>query len=190
MKTRHKLTLIVLLIALFSCSKKEENIMMKSRNYQNSNTYPQIQKDSSQAIKSITKQKLQEVVDLSVLYSQKNHDKEIDSTLYNQMLSYFYEPDSTTLKPFIEELDSLNVSKATIKNIENKELVIEEDTLNFVKFQLEYFGKRKEKISEAKHEMQYILVSTPIKFKKEFTFYFLNYFSEPIKDSTRLGVIK
>lgn len=189
MKTHHKLILILSVMMVFSCSKKEQPMTMERENYQNTNTYPQVQMDSSQAIISITKQKLQEVVDLSVLYYQ-NNDKEIDSTLYNQMLSYFYEPDSMTLKPFIEELDSLNVTKATIKNIENKELITEKDTLNFVKFKLDYFGGKQEKISEAEHEMQYILVATPIKFKKEFKFYFLNYFPHPIKDSTRLGVTK
>ncbi|PIE50417.1 MAG: hypothetical protein CSA38_03170 [Flavobacteriales bacterium] len=182
------LLFVFFLIFVFSCEKQNEAPLSLEKVKYNTNTslYPQQKRDSLQAIEEITKQKLQQVIDLSVLYSKSNKDSEIDSTLYRQMLSYFYEPDSTTLKPLIKEMDSLKCERVEIENFVVKKRMTEKDTLNFAQFQLHYVEKR----TKIDHEIQYILVSTPIQFKKEFKFYFLNYFSEPIKDSTRLGVIK
>lgn len=188
MKTTNKLFIILFAFFIFSCS-KQENIDMNNQ-YNNMDTYPRLQKDSTQAIESITKLKLQQVLDLSVLYSKNNRDKEIDSALYNQLLGYFYEPDSLTLRSLIHELDSLKVDKVSISNLENKEIIKDNDTLNFVRFKADYFNTNKEKITEVEHEMQYIFVLTPIKFKKEFKFYFLNYLPKPSNDSTRLGETK
>lgn len=189
MKTINKNFLLILFISLIACSKKENNIAY-NKEYNNYDTYPQLQKDSAKAIESITKLKLQQVLDLSVLYSKNNRDKEINSALYNQILGYFYEPDSTTISPLINELDSLKVNKATIAEFKNKAKVSNQDTLNLVNFKLNYYDRNGVKISEVEHEMQYILVSAPIQFKKEFKFYFLNYFPKPLNDSTLIGVTK
>jgi hypothetical protein len=66
----------ILFIALlgFSCTKKET---MKSdldtlRNNTNSTAYPSVQMDSTQAINAITKQKVQELLDLSLIYANGN----------------------------------------------------------------------------------------------------------------------
>jgi hypothetical protein len=68
--------------------------------------------DSAQAISFITKQKIQELFDLSTLYTSGNRDTEIDSVIYAQMKSYFAESDSNQLKPILNQLDSFKVKTA------------------------------------------------------------------------------
>ena len=86
------LVLAVMLFSLASCSKKNAEIsdLDKLRNSNNRKTYPAVQMDSAQAINFITKQKVQELLDLSTLYLSGNKDTEIDTVIYSQMESYFY----------------------------------------------------------------------------------------------------
>lgn len=194
MKTiNNLLALAVMLFSLASCNKKNTEVsdLDKLRNSNNRKTYPAVQMDSAQAINFITKQKVQELLDLSTLYLSGNKDTEIDTVIYSQMESYFDKPDSLTFRKLFRELDSLKVKTVKVNNLEVYKDVHKKDTLDFAKFSVEYFDNKNKSIGIFEKNAQYILQSAPVKFKKEFKFYFLNFYSNPLpKDSTSTGVTK
>ena len=180
----------VLLVAFVSCNNKKTEIsdLDKLRNSNNTKTYPAVQMDSAQAINYITKQKVQE---LSTLYLSGNRNTEIDTVIYSQMQSYFHKPDSLTFKNLFHELDSLKVKAVKVNNLEVYKDLHNQDTLDFAKFSVEYFDNKNKSLGTFEKNAQYILVSTP-NTKKEFKFFFLNFYSNPLlkKDSTSLGVTR
>lgn len=160
------------------------------RTNNNKVTYPVTSMDSAQAISSITKQKIQELFDLSTLYTSGNRDTEIDSVIYAQMKSYFSEKDSSKLSPLLYQLDSLKVQTAKVGDISVSKKIRGKDTLDFAKFSVEYFDARSRPVGKFEKNAQYILKTSPVNFKKEFKFYFVEF--DPIfpKDSTSTGVTK
>ena len=79
---------ILCFLLIFSCNKKTENkneldILRTSTNIK---TYPVGKMDSIQAIKSITQQKVQELLDLSALYINGNQNTQIDSAMLKHIL--------------------------------------------------------------------------------------------------------
>jgi len=111
---------ILCFLLIFSCNKKTENkneldILRTSTNIK---TYPVGKMDSIQAIKSITQQKVQELLDLSALYINGNQNTQIDSAMLKQMQGYFYKPDSLTFKTIFDDLKTNNESlKIDIKSL-------------------------------------------------------------------------
>jgi len=184
----------LLMLAFVACNNKktEPSDLDKLRNSNNTNkSYPAVQMDSAQAINFITKQKVQELLDLSTLYLSGNRNTEIDTVIYSQMKGYFHKPDSLTFKNLFKELDSLKVKAVKVNNIEVYKDYYQKDTLDFAKFNVEYFDGKNKSLGVFEKNAQYILVSAPINFKKEFKFYFLNFYSPPLKkDSTSVGVTK
>lgn len=182
--------IITAILLLYACKKEESALSLEQIKYNNNQkSYPSTKMDSAQAINSITKQKIQELLDLSVLYSSGNKDTEIDSVMYAQMKNYFLNPDTLALKPLLKELESLKVHRAKINNIEVYKTFKGQDTLDFAQFDVEYFSNHKS-IGTFPRNAQFALISTPIQFKKEFKFYFLNFYKAPAKDSTSSGVTK
>lgn len=108
------------LFFVISCDKKgnEKSDLEKLRQSNNKKSYPVTKMDSLQAIQFITKQKIQELYDLSALYTSGNKDTEIDSVIYEQMMGYFAQPDSTKMANTLKEMDSLKVKEAKVGNIE------------------------------------------------------------------------
>ncbi|MFN1219513.1 hypothetical protein ACKW6Q_21300 [Chryseobacterium kwangjuense] len=181
-----------LLLAFVSCNNKKTEVsdLDKLRNSTNVKGYPAVQMDSMQAINSITKQKVQELLDLSTLYLSGNRDTEIDTVIYSQMQSYFHKPDSLTFKKLFKELDSLKVKSVKVNNLSVYKEFYKKDTLDYAKFNLEYFDAKNKSLGTFEKNAQYILLSTPM-IKKEFKFYFLDFYSSPLKkDSTSVGVTK
>lgn len=179
-----------MMFLLFSCKKEEAPPSLEQVKYNNNQkSYPSTKMDSAQAINLITKQKIQELLDLSVLYSSGKKDTEIDSVVYAQMESYFYKPDSLTFRPLFKELESLKVTKAKVQNIEVYKKTFKTDTLDYAKFDVEYFNNHRP-LGKFSRDAQYILHSAPIKFKREFKFYFLNFYKAPPNDSILSGVTK
>ena len=76
-------TLILALMTIIAC-KKEQTIsdIDVLRNGNNEDVYSTTKLDSAQAIASITQQKLQELYDISALYSSGNKNTAIDSLNY------------------------------------------------------------------------------------------------------------
>lgn len=162
----------------------------KLRHNTNQKSYPVTKMDSAQAISFITKQKIQELLDLSTLYTSGNRDTEIDSVIYAQMKEYFAEKDSNKLKPILKQLDSFKVKSAKVGNIEVTKEIKGNDTLDFAKFSVEYFDNKDKSLGTFQKNAQYILKTAPVKFKKEFRFYFVDFDVKPLKDSTSVGVTK
>ena len=192
MKNLKILYIFFILALVFSCTKKtvEASELDTLRKSSNKKSYPAQQMDSVQAINSITSQKVQDVFDLSSLYISGNRNTEIDSSIHAQLKYYFYKPDSLTLDPLFKELESLKVKSAKVKNLEVYDVYYKEDTLNFAKFNVEYFDNERKSIGKFDRKSQFILVPAPKKFKKEFKFYFLDFFSKPLNDSIESGVSK
>lgn len=185
--------LFAALLLVTSCKnekKEERSDIDMLRQSTNKKSYPAAKMDSAQAITAITTQKVQELLDLSTLYVAGNRDTEIDSVIYSQMKSYFHKPDSLTFKPMLKELESLKVNSAKVHKLEVYKKIHGKDTLDLTKFDVEYFDKNANSISKSEKNAQFILVSKPIQFKKEFKFYFLNFYSKPLNDSISSGVIK
>ena len=184
--------LLALVFIVFSCKKEATELsdLEKIRNNNNTVSYPVTKMDSAQAISFITKQKIQELFDLSTLYTSGNRDTEIDSVIYSQMKSYFSEDDSTKLQPLLKQLDSFKVKTAKVGNISVSKEIIGTDTLDFAKFDVEYFDQKNKSIGTFEKTAQYMLKLFPVKFKKEFKFYFVDFDPVPKKDSTSAGVIK
>ncbi len=191
-KTQYFLIWLVILTATVAC--KKNNSMMsdleKLRNSNNAKSYPAVQMDSMQAINSITKQKVQDVLDLSTLYLDGHKNTSIDSAMYRQIEAYFYKPDSTTLRPLFREMESLKVKSAVVNRLQVYKTIHKKDTLDYAKFNVEYFDGNNRSLGSFDRNAQYVLVSAPIKFKKEFKFYFINIYGKPLKDSTVSGVTR
>ncbi|MGK6342148.1 hypothetical protein ACMGDK_07910 [Chryseobacterium sp. DT-3] len=182
----------VLVLAFISCNNKKTEVsdLDKLRNSTNIKSYPAVQMDSMQAINSITKQKVQELLDLSTLYLSGNRNTEIDTVIFSQMESYFHKPDSLTFKKLLKELDSLKVKSVKVNSLNVYKEFYKKDTLDYAKFNLEYFDSKNKSLGTFEKNAQYILLSTPM-IKKEFKFYFLDFYSDPLKkDSTSVGVTK
>lgn len=181
----------VLLTLFFACNKRTEvSDLEKLRNSNNTKSYPAVQMDSMQAINSITKQKVQELLDLSTLYLSGNRNTEIDTVIYSQMESYFHKPDSLTFKRLLKELDSMKVKSVKVNNLNVYKEFYKKDTLDYARFNVEYFDGKNKSLGSFEKNAQYILLSTA-KMQKEFKFYFLDFYSKPLKkDSTSAGVTK
>ncbi|MBC7556912.1 MAG: hypothetical protein H7195_08130 [Chryseobacterium sp.] len=192
MKTLNSLFFTALLLLIFSCKKENTSISDLDTLRKNTNkmSYSVTKMDSAQAISFITKQKIQELFDLSTLYTSGNRDTEIDSVIYAQMNSYFVTEDSQKLKPILNQLDSLKVKTVKVGNLEVRKELKNNDTLDFAKFNVEYYDKDNKLIGNFNKNAQYILKPYPVKFKKEFKFYFVNFDIPAKKDSVSVGVTK
>ena len=194
MKSQNKIVLLLLslIVITFSCKKEstQKSDLEIVRNNNNIKSYPVTKMDSVQAITSITKQKIQELFDLSTLYTAGNRDTEIDSVIYAQMKSYFVDQDSNQLGPLLLQLDSLKVQTAKVGNLSVTKEIRGNDTLDLAKFYVEYFDFKNRLIGSYEKNAQYVLKPSPVKFVKEFKFYFVDFDSKPKKDSTSVGVTK
>lgn len=186
-----KLILILTLILTLIACKKEQTMsdIDLLRNGNNRDVYSTTKLDSAQAIASITQQKLQELYDISALYSSGNKNTAIDTLNYNQIQGYFLKKDSSNVKKLLRELDSLKVKNVQVKNLEIINEVKEKDTLDYASYTVEYKNVDQKVIGEFNKKSQYKLQKSPVKFKKEFKFYFVE-LDFPKKDSVSIGVTK
>ncbi|MCU7617884.1 hypothetical protein NZ698_11810 [Chryseobacterium sp. PBS4-4] len=181
---------IVITLAVISCVKKEDSAVSDLDILRNTNNKT-VQMDSTQAINAITLQKVQDVLDLSTLYLSGEKNTEIDTAIYSKIEKYFQKPDSTTFNVLFKELESLQVKKVKVNNINIYQEIQNNDTLDLAKFNVEYFDKKNKSIGTFEKNAQYTLVSKPEKTSKEFKFYFVNFYQQSLKkDSTSTGVTK
>ena len=183
-------TLILALMTIIAC-KKEQPIsdIDVLRNGNNEDVYSTTKLDSAQAIASITQQKLQELYDISALYSSGNKNTAIDSLNYEQIQGYFVKKDSANVMGLLKELDSLKVKLVKVKNLSINTEINGKDTLDYANYTVEYKDRDQRMIGEFNKQSQYKLLKSPVNFKKEFKFYFVEIDVQP-KDSTSVGVIK
>ena len=195
MKTQNKiyywtLSLLIINITMLSCNKKYEgsdDSIEVIRNANNNGTYSKTKLDSLQAINLITTQKVQDLLDLSALYTSGNKDTEIDSVIYTQMQAHFLSKDSSNLAPLLKEMDSLKVKFAKVSKLTTSKTVKENDTLDFATFDVEYYDNKRTFITTVNRKAQYMLKASPVKFQKEFKFYFTNFYK---KDSDTIKTTK
>lgn len=183
-------SLSIIIFGIISCNKKYEgggDSLETIRNANNNSTYSKTKLDSLQAINVITSQKVQDLLDLSALYTSGNKDTEIDSVIYTQMQAHFLTKDSNNLKPLLKEMDSLKVRYAKVNNLTTSKAVQDQDTLDFATFDVEYYNNKKTYITTVNRKAQYMLKASPVKFQKEFKFYFTNFYK---KDSDTIKTIK
>lgn len=181
---------ILIVLAVISCVKKEDTPVSDLDKLRNTNNQT-VQMDSTQAINAITLQKVQDVLDLSTLYLSGEKNTEIDTAIYSKIEKYFQKPDSLTFKVLFKELESLQVKKVKVNNINIYQEIQNKDTLDLAKFNVEYFDNKNKSIGKFEKNAQYTLVSKPLKLKKEFKFYFVDFYQEPVKkDITAVGVTK
>ena len=110
--------LVILAIALISCKKEQPLSEIDLLRNGNEDVYSSTKLDSAQAIASITQQKLQELYDISALYSSGNKNTAVDTLNYNQIQGYFLKKDSANVKNLLKELDSLKVKNVKVKNLQ------------------------------------------------------------------------
>lgn len=181
--------IIFSLFIVFSCTKKEQEELsdLEKIKHNNKVSYPSTKMDSLQAIHSITKQKIQELLDLSAIYASGHKNTDVDSLIYDQINSYFITPDSNKIKPLISELDSLKVKNIKVKSLDIHQKITDKDTLDIATFTIEYFGKDKKRLGYFDKQASYILKKSPIQFVKEFKFYFIDF---DLKENTSSEVTK
>ena len=175
------LYLAVILFGIISCNKKYEgndSSLETLRNANNKITYSQSKLDSLQASNLITSQKVQDLLDLSTLYISGNKDTEIDSVIYTQMQAHFLTKDSNNLKPLLKEMDSLKVRYAKVNKLETEKIEKEKDSLDFANFEVDYFDQKRNYITTVKRKAKYVLKAAPVKFQKEFKFYFVDFYKK------------
>ncbi len=194
MKTLSKIgsCLLLAFLLLLACNQEPKTVsdLQIVRNNNNKKSYPVTKIDSAQAIENITRQKIQEILDLAALYTAGNRDTEIDSVIYAQMQGYFLEPDSLKLNPLLLQLDSLKAKSAKVQNIAVRKEIRGTDTLDLADFNVEYFDGSNRSVGTRDKNVQYKLQRSPVKFKKEFKFYFVKFDVPPANDSTSVGVTK
>lgn len=193
MKSIHKILFFfsaLILLGVLSCKKEETMSDIELlRNGNNLDVYPSTKLDSAQAIASITQQKLQELYDISALYSSGRKNTAIDSLNYNQIQGYFVKKDSNNVKGLLKELDSLQVKNVKVKNLKINSEIKGKDTLDFALYTVEYKDREHKTIGEFNKKSQYKLQKSPVNFKKEFKFYFVE-IDVKSKDSVSSGVTK
>ncbi len=183
-------SLFIITLTVLSC-KKEQQISEIDvlRNGNNEDVYSSTKLDSAQAIASITEQKLQELYDISALYSSGNKNTAVDTLNYNQIQGYFLKKDSANVKNLLKELDSLKVKNVKVKNLEITSKIEGKDTLDYANYTVEYKNKDHKMLAELNKKSLYKLQKSSSNSKKEFKFYFVEVDVKE-KDSVSSGVTK
>ena len=181
--------LLILAIALISCKKEQPLSEIDLLRNGNEDVYSSTKLDSAQAIASITQQKLQELYDISALYSSGNKNTAVDTLNYNQIQGYFLKKDSANVKNLLKELDSLKVKNVKVKNLQISSEIKGKDTLDFANYTVEYKNKEQKTLGEVNKKSQYKLQKSSANSKKEFKFYFVEVDVKE-KDSVSTGVTK
>lgn len=194
-KLNNLFILIAIVCVFFSCEKKQDNQpneLETLRNSNNKDSYPAKQMDSIQALNSITQQKVQEVLDLSSIYLSGKRNTEVDTLIYNQMKSFFYKPDSLTFSKLFNEMDSMKAKSAKVSDLSVFKTIYKKDTLDYAKFNVEYFDNKNKTLGKKQKYLQYYLHVAPKQFQNEneFKYYLLRFYTTPVKDSTSSAVTR
>ena len=181
--------LVIIIMSVVSCKKEQPISEIDLLRNGNEDVYSSTKLDSAQAIASITQQKLQELYDISALYSSGNRNTAVDTVNYNQIQGYFLKKDSANVKNLLKELDSLKVKFVKVKNLEISSEIKGKDTLDFANYTVEYKNKEQKVLGELNKKSTYKLQKTSANSKKEFKFYFVQVDVKE-KDSVSSGVTK
>lgn len=158
------------------------------KNYRNEST--KVSKiDSLTSINIITKQKLLEVYELSLLYNNNIKDSILSDLFQSQLNTYFLENDSVSISKITHEMDSLKVKYVEIAQLSEIQVdTISEIGTKKVNYWVKYYGENKKLIDSMEKTADFLLEKQPKKFKHEFTFYFSDINKSPVKDTIPTGV--
>lgn len=179
MKTNHFVSILICLIFIVSACKKEQffggdHDPEVIKNYRNQST-PVSKMDSIASINYISKQKLLEVYELSVLYASKRNDSILHDLLHSQLASYFMESDSMAIPQLMAEIDSLKARFVEIRHSGEVESdSVTDDSVMKIDYWVKYYSGDKKLVDSLEKTAEFILKKEPKKFKHEFTFYFTN----------------
>lgn len=177
MKAKRFISILICLILVAVACKKEqffggEHDPEVIKNYKNQSA-PVSKMDSLASINFITKQKLLEVYELSLLYSSNQNDSILRDLLHSQLSGYFLESDSLNIPKMLKEIDSLQAKFIEIKHFEDVESdSVTDDSIRKIDYWVKYYSADKKLIDSLEKTAEFILKKEPKKFKHEFTFYF------------------
>lgn len=168
--------LICLIFVAIGCKKEQffggEHDPEVIKNYKNESA-PVSKMDSIASINFITKQKLLEVYELSLLYSSKQNDSILRDLLHSQLSGYFLESDTLSISKMLKEIDSIQAKFIEIRHLEDVESdTITDDSVRKIDYWVKYYSADKKLIDSLEKTAEFILKKQPKKFKHEFTFYF------------------
>lgn len=163
------------------------------KGYKNEASTVSSKMDSVEAVNFIAKQKLRELYELSALASNTS-DTVVDSLLRDQLLSYFPKKDTTEIYSLLRDLRAKKVTYTSVTKfaILPKDSITP-DSIKRISYTINYFNSDKKLIEMNNHVGIFVLKQEPIKFQREFKFYFttLNDKKDSIqKDSIPSGVIQ
>jgi hypothetical protein len=95
----------------------------------------------------------------------------------------------THLLLFFQSFKDCKVKLVKVKNLSINTEINGKDTLDYANYTVEYKDRDQRMIGEFNKKSQYKLLKSPVNFKKEFKFYFVEIDVQP-KDSTSVGVTK
>ena len=157
------------------------------KGYKNDASTLNTKMDSIEAVNYISKQKLKEFFELSALASS-NNDSVLQEHLVSQLRSYFSTDNASEVDTLLMNLKRNNIhfiSVAKFDIIPNDSIT--PDTIKSADYALNLFNKEKKLVKTVNRKSVFVLKQEPIKFKREFKFYFKT-LSE-LKDSIQKDTI-
>ena len=179
------------LMLIFACKKEStyagDYNLEEIKTYKNDASTLNTRMDSAQAIDFISKQKLREFYELSTL-AINSKDSVVSHMLWEQLKTYFPKNGSIEISSILDEMKAKNVKFASIEglNIEpNDSLKL--DTIKRIHYTVNYFAENKKLIESKQRISVAVLKQEPIKFKREFKFYFKTLDDKLVNDSIVVG---
>lgn len=162
------------------------------RGYKNEAATLNTKMDSLEAVNFISKQKLREFYELSALASS-NNDSVVQNLLLTQLRSYFSNDQLDEVDTLLLYLNKKNVQFASITKfniIPNDSLTA--DTIKRANYVLNLFNKDRKLVESLNRRSEFVLKQEPIKFKREFKFYFktLNLVNDSVQNDTISSGVK
>ncbi len=163
------------------------------KGYKNESSTLNTKMDSIEAVNFISKQKLREFYELSALASN-NNDSIVQDLLITQLRTYFSTDNLDEVDSLLVHLKRKNIHFASIAKfdiIPNDSLM--PDTIKRANYILNLFDKDRKLVESMNRQSEFVLKQEPIKFKREFKFYFktLNLVNDSIqKDTISSGVTR
>lgn len=199
MKTITKLTLICSLLLMstwFLTSCKKEETFKGDYNpevikgYKNDASTIGNKMDSIEAVNFIVKQKLREFYELSALAAVKK-DSTLNDLLLNQLKTYFPLNDSLEVQRLLTELATKKVHFTSISMFKMMpQDSILPDSIKRVSYSVDYFSADRKLLESKNKSGLFVIKKAPVKFKREFKFYFQTLEENQPNDTISVGVMQ
>ncbi len=144
--------------------------------------------DSIEAVNFIVKQKLREFYELSALAAMKK-DSTLNHLLLNQLKTYFPLNDTTEVQQLLNELALKKVNFTTISKFEmmTQDSILP-DSIKRVNYVVDYFSADRKLLESKNKTGLFVIKKAPVKFKREFKFYFQTLEERSPNDTIPVGI--